>query len=152
MLKHLRRAYVVQRRTVATRFVVIIYAAHLHFKLLPCLKLVRGVMAGSCPQHRCEWFPKAIMKAPTWTARHDYFWDVVTGVTRCFGSQLDDYARKHLSPDVFLYGTKTGKNPPKVLALPDKFRTDGKRQMKITEVWGPPAKRPHFVYNREQSP
>ena len=43
---------------------------------------------------------------------------------------------------------KTGKNPPKVIALPDKL----KRQMKIAEVWGPPAKRPHFVYNREQSP
>ncbi len=148
MLQHLLRPDVASHRNIATRFVVIIYVAHLHLNLLLYLTPLLGAMPRKCPHH-CGWFGKAIMKHTTWTARHDYYKMIVSGVTRSFRSELEAYASAHLSPDEFLYGQKTGRPCPKVIALPDMHRTDGKRQMMITEFWGPPAKRPPFVYNRK---
>lgn len=117
---------------------VFIYVAELGLNLYCFL----GAMPRGSPHH-CDWFAKAIMKHTTWTARHDYYRNVVSGVTHSYGAGLAVFASKHLSPDQFLYGRKTGRPATNVIALPDMHRGDGKRQMHMAEFWGPPVKRPH---------
>ncbi len=79
------------------------------------------------------------MKFLTWTARHDYYNNTASGVTHSYSAELEAYAATHLSPDQFLRGRRTGRKTIDVIALPDKRRADGERQMHLAEIRGPLA-------------
>jgi len=127
-------------------FTIIASVAHVWFNLVACPRLLIGAMPGHGPLrcHRFQWFVDEMLKMD-WMIRHLYYNHVLALVSRRRAKVYAKAAKELLGPDQFLYGQRTGKAPPTVIALKHiEASSRGKRQMLITEFFGPPVKRPRL--------
>ena len=129
-------------------FTIIASVAHVWFNLLACPRLLIGAMPGSqgpTRYRRYQWLVDDMLQMD-WVIRHWYYKHVLASVSRRRATVFAKVASELLGPDEFLYGQRTGKAPPTVIALKYiEAASRGRRQTLITEFFGPSAKRLHWM-------